>query len=105
MPSLLDALQTLVPVDFRRLPGALHSVAKQASFETHFFSSFGRFGGVLGGPKGGKNQRLRRFVFDVFFEYVLASVFHCFFEGQTLDFLDFSAHARCFMRFLLNRRF
>ena len=45
------------------------------------------------------------FSFDVFFECVLASLFHCFFEGRTLDFLDFSAHTRCFMRFLLNRRF
>ena len=33
------------------------------------------------------------FFFDVFFEGVLASLFHCFFEGRTLDFINFSAHA------------
>ena len=43
MPSHLDALQTTRPVNFRRLLGKLHSVAKQASFETPFLRVPGRF--------------------------------------------------------------
>ena len=105
MRSLFGSPKAMRPVNLRRLPGELHSVAKQASFETQFFSSFGRFGGDSGGPKGGKNQLLRGFLSMFLFECVLASLFHCFFEGRTLDFIDFSAHTRCFMRFLLNRRF
>ena len=105
MPSLLDALQTLGPVNLRRVADDSHSIAKQASFETQFFSCFGRFWKVLGGPEGGKNWILNCFFFNIFFKCVLASLFHCFFEGRTLDFLDFSAHTQCFMRFLLNRRF
>ncbi|MEC7214067.1 MAG: hypothetical protein VXW26_06605 [SAR324 cluster bacterium] len=46
----MDALQTPSPVDPRRLPGGLHSVAKQASFYVAvgidfggFWNDFGRF--------------------------------------------------------------
>ena len=38
MLGLLDALQTLRPIDFRRLPRQFHSVAKRASF----YIAFGR---------------------------------------------------------------
>merc|ERR1712078_920399 len=43
MPSHLDGLQTMPPVDFRRFAGGLHSVAKQASFRVAFRSVFGGF--------------------------------------------------------------
>ena len=66
MRSHLDALQTLIPVDLRRFPGDLHSVAKQASFETPFFRDPGRFGKVFGGPSGGTNRFLGGFFLMVF---------------------------------------
>ena len=44
MPSRLDALQTMGPGDFRRLPHNFHSVAKQAPFYVALQSDFGRFG-------------------------------------------------------------
>ena len=44
MLSQLDALQRPVPVGFCRLPGDLHSVAKQASFRIAFRNDFGGFG-------------------------------------------------------------
>ena len=40
MPSRMDALQTMGSVDFRRLLGSLHSVAKQASFDIASGSDF-----------------------------------------------------------------
>ena len=43
MPSRMDALQTMGSVDLRRLPNSFHSVAKQTSFETQYFSIFWRF--------------------------------------------------------------
>ena len=43
MRSLLDALQTLRPVNLRRLPSGFHSVAKQASFCVAFQSDFNGF--------------------------------------------------------------
>ena len=43
MRSHLDALQTTTSVDFRRVARDLHSVAKQASFETLVCSIFCRF--------------------------------------------------------------
>ena len=53
MPSLLNALQTLGPVNFRQLAREFHSVAKQTLFETQFFcvpvrflSNFGRLCGT-----------------------------------------------------------
>ena len=51
MPSQIGGPKAMRPVSLRRLPGELHSVAKQGSFETPFFgvpgqlwSDFGRFG-------------------------------------------------------------
>ena len=89
MPSLLNALQTLGPINFRRLAGAFHSVAKQASFETQFFSSFGRFGGDLGGPKGGKNQLLRGFLSMFFSNVFWHRFFIVFLKVEPLIFLIF----------------
>ena len=43
MPSHLDALQTMIPVDLRRLAGGLHGVAKQASLSVAFRSDFEGF--------------------------------------------------------------
>ena len=43
MRSPLDALQTPIPVDFRRFPRDFHSVAKQASFRVALWSDFSRF--------------------------------------------------------------
>ena len=51
MPSHLDAVQTTPPVDFRRFPGGLHSVAKQASFYFAFWSDFEAFGRPTCMPK------------------------------------------------------
>ena len=48
MRSLLDALQTLRPVNFQRFPRELHSVAKQGSFEALFVRVPIGFWGVLG---------------------------------------------------------
>ena len=48
MPSHLDALQTLSPVNLRRLPGGFHSVAKQASFHIGFKSDVWGFWDVFG---------------------------------------------------------
>ena len=40
MPSRFDALQTPGPVNFRRFPNKLHSVAKRASFYVAFWRDF-----------------------------------------------------------------
>ena len=48
MRSHLNALQTTSPVDFRRVPGGLHSVAKQASFNIAFGRDFGGLGSDFG---------------------------------------------------------
>ena len=55
MLSLLDALQTLGPVDLRRLPRQVHSVAKRASLYIAFGTDFQGFWEVWGGQLGGKN--------------------------------------------------
>ena len=41
MHSLLDALQTMASVDFRRFPNKFHSVAKQASLSVAFWRDLG----------------------------------------------------------------
>ena len=78
MRSLFDALQTLRPVNFRRLAGDFHSVAKQASFSIAFCSNFGGFGK----PKSMPKFDFRAFFFDVVFESVLTSKFGRFWEAQ-----------------------
>ena len=78
MPSQLDALQTLGPVDLRRFAGKLHGVAKQASFSTAFWSDFGGFGR----PKSMPKFDFRAFFFDVSFESFFTSKFGRFLEAQ-----------------------
>ena len=48
MRSHLDALQTPAPVNFRRVAGEVHSIAKQASFSVAFWSDFEGFGSDFG---------------------------------------------------------
>ena len=67
MPSLLDALQTLPPVDLRRLPRQFHSFAKRASLYIAFGTDFQGFWEVWGSQLGMENRFLRVF-FDIFFE-------------------------------------
>ncbi len=55
MLGLLDALQTLRPVDLRRLPRQFHSVAKRASLYIAFGTDFQGFWEVWGSQLGGKN--------------------------------------------------
>ena len=43
MPSHLEGLQMMRSVASRRLPGELHSAAKQASFPVALWSDFSRF--------------------------------------------------------------
>ena len=71
MRSSLDALQTPIPVDLRRLAGGLHSVAKQASFGIAFWSNFGGFGR----PKSMPKFDFTAYYFDVIFESVFTSKF------------------------------
>ena len=71
MRSPLDALQTPPPVDFRRLPGEFHSVAKQASFNIAFrvdLEGFGR-------PKSMPKCDFRAIFSDVIFERNFTSKF------------------------------
>ena len=70
MPSLLDALQTTTSVDFRRLLGSFHSVAKQASFNIAFGADFKGFGT----PKWRPKSMLEAYFFDAFSDCVLASI-------------------------------
>ena len=44
MRSFFGNPKAMPPVDFRRLPGELHSVAKQASFGIAFRTDFRGFG-------------------------------------------------------------
>ncbi len=78
MRSLLDALQTVSPVNFRRVAREFHSVAKQASFETPFVRvpiwfcrDFGRFGEIQMDVKIYFREVLR----DAFAERVVESIF------------------------------
>ena len=77
MPSHLDALQTPGPVNLRRFPGGLHSVAKRASFRVAFWSDFRGFWR----PKWTLKFKIFKFFFDMFFDRMLASIFASFFEA------------------------
>ena len=78
MRSPLDALQTPPPVNFRRLAGELHSVAKQASFNIAFGTDFRRFSK----PKWTSKFDFRALFFDVIFESVLPSKFYQFLKAR-----------------------
>ena len=86
MPSHFDALQTLPPVNFRRLARGLHSVAKQASFSVAFRSDFEGFWGGLGRfleTKMDAQIGFGRLFGDAFFKRVFASIF-CHFWGAPI---------------------
>ena len=48
MPSQIDSPKAMIPVNFRRLAGGLHSVAKPDAFETPFIRVPSRFWRDLG---------------------------------------------------------
>ena len=56
MPSHLDAIQTMISVDFGRLAGDLHSIAKQAPFCVALWSDLGGFGSDFGRFWGAKME-------------------------------------------------
>ena len=86
MPSHLDAIQSMISVNFRRFPGDLHSVAKQALLKTLFFrvparswSDFRRFWDA----KMEVKINFGEFFFWCFFDCVLASLSNGFLDGRT----------------------
>ena len=105
MHSRMDALQTMPPVNLRRLANKFHSVAKQASFQTLFFRVPGRFWSDLGGsgrPKWSRKSKILLLFCYTFFDYVFGAIFHRVFEGRTLKIINFTKEKP---RFSLNRRF
>ena len=90
MRSTLDALQTPIPVSFRRLARDFHSVAKQASFEMPFVRVPIGFWGVFGRFWDSQVEVKIDFweVFrNAFAERVVESIFLRFFKIRTLIFL------------------
>ena len=80
MPSHLDALQTTTSVNFRRVPGNLHSVAERASSCVVFpvdFRCFGR-------PTWMQKSTFGPYLCDVIFECVFISIPHRFVEAPNL---------------------
>ena len=71
MPSHLDALQTMRPVNLRRCPGNFHSVAKQASFRVAFRSVFGGFWKPKWMPKPDSRAFFSMLFLNAFFHRVL----------------------------------
>ena len=87
MLSQMDALQTMASIGFRRVPGELHSVAKQASFKMLFLATQVDFIAILGGlgrPKWRQKSNSGRVFCDAFFECVLASILGGFLEAPNL---------------------
>ena len=77
MRSLFGNPKAMAPVDFRRLAGELHSVAKQASFNIAFGADFKGFGTLKWRPK----SMLEAYFFDAFSDCVLASILIRFWEA------------------------
>ena len=69
MRSQIGNPKAMRPVDFRRLAGGIHNVAKQGSFCIAFKSNFGGYGK----PKSMLKIDFRAFFFDVIFETFLTS--------------------------------
>ena len=93
MLSQLDALQRPGPVNFRRVPSGLHSVAKQASFRIAFRSDFPRIWRDLGSfweAEMGAKIDFGTFIGDGFFDSVLASILHGFLDARNLKIHCFS---------------
>ena len=78
MRSLFDSPKAMASVNFRRLPGGLHSVAKQASFNIAFGVDLEGFGK----PRWIPNVDFQAFFFDVILECVFVSNFNRFLEAQ-----------------------
>ena len=90
MRSTLDALQTPIPVDLRRLPRDFHSVAKPDAFKTPFVRVPGRFWRFLG--RFWEVQKEVKIYFwetfcDASAERVVESIFWLFFNIRILVFL------------------
>ena len=77
MRSDLDASQRMRPVDLRRLPGSLHSVAKQASFCVAFRSHVGPFWRPTWMP----NLDFLASFFDIILECLFETFFGSFLEA------------------------
>ena len=77
MGSHIGSPKAMSPVDFRRLPGDLHSVAKQASFYVAFGTDFRGFRRPNWTPK----VNFQASVFDVISECVFVSNFNRFLEA------------------------
>ena len=92
MRSQIGRPKAMPPVNFRRLWGDLHSVAKQASFGIALQTDFGGFGrhfGRFGEPKWMPTSTFWTLFCDVFFERVLASIFGRFLKAGNLKIIDF----------------
>ena len=86
MRSLFGNPQAMGSVDFRRLPGGLHSVAKQASFNIAFgvdLEGFGR-------PKSMPKFDFRAIFSDVIFERNFTSKFGSCLRAQNQENSNFS---------------
>ena len=88
MPRHLDALQTMAPVDLRRLAGDSHNVATEAWFETpclraprRFWNDFGRFEEA----KMDIEIDFGKSFFKRFFQLRFGIIFGPFFERPNLE--------------------
>ena len=94
MPSHLDALQTMRSVDFRRVAGEFHSVAKQASLSIAFRKDFGGFWEDFGRALEAKIDAKTNFLdvfFYVVFECVFVSILRRFLEARNLKNINFAS--------------
>ena len=94
MDSHIGSPKAMRPVNLRRLPGGLHSVAKQASFYIAFGTDFGGFWR----PKWDPKSDFRGFYFDVFFDIVSASNFNRFLEAPNQKNIDFPEEKQWFLQ-------
>ena len=78
MRSLFGNPKAMASVDFRRLAGEVHSVAKQTSFSIAFWNNFGGYGK----PKSIPKFALRAFFSDVIFGQKYTSKFAPILEAQ-----------------------
>ena len=78
MGSHIGNPKAMPPVNFRRLWGDFHNVAKQTSFNVAFWNNFGG----LGKPKSIPKFDFRAFFSDVIFEQKFTSKFDSILEAQ-----------------------
>ena len=101
MRSHIGNPKAMRPVNFRRLRGEFHSVAKQASFNIAFGRDFWSFGSDFGRFWEAKTEAKIDFweVFcDVFFECALASILGGFLEAQNLKNSNFASTGARFLQ-------